>query len=283
LARRRRLRRELKPFRDGVDGATLTPVPDFTQQDLSGSRFEGVSLRDASFQDATLENARFHWVDLTGASITGAKLVDVDIDGDIENLRVNGVEIAPLIEAELDRRHPGRAQMRATTAQEFRDGWELLQSLWRGTIERARGLPEPAVHERVDGEWSFVETMRHLLFVTDAWVVRAVLGHPQPWSPLDLPHDEMADEVTVPRDRDVRPSLDEVLDVLADRRATVTLLMEGLTDEQLDAMTTPVVEPGYPEPESYEVRRCLRTVLMEEWEHRLFAERDLEILEHRTA
>ncbi len=273
----------MKTFHDGPVGATLTPVPDFTQQDLSGARFEEVSLRDASFRDTTLENARFHWVDLSGASITGAKLVGVDIDGDIENLRVNGVEIAPLIEAELDRRHPGRAQMRATTPEEFREAWDLLQSLWRGTIERARGLPEELVHERVDGEWSFVETMRHLLFVTDAWVVRAVLGHPRPWSPLDLPHDEMADEPSVPRDRDARPSLDEVLDVLADRRASVTLLIESLTDDQLDSTTTPVTEPGYPEPESYEVRRCLRTVLMEEWEHRLFAERDLEILEHRTA
>ena len=273
----------MKTFHDGSVGATLTPVPDFTQQDLSGARFKEVSLRDASFRDTTLENARFHWVDLSGASITGAKLVDVDIDGDIENLRVNGVEIGPLIEAELDRRHPGRAQMRATTPEEFREAWDLLQSLWRGTIERARGLPAELVHERVDGEWSFVETMRHLLFVTDAWVVRAVLGHPRPWSPLDLPHDEMPDEPSVPRDRDARPSLDEVLDVLADRRATVTLLMEGLTADQLDSTTTPVTEPGYPEPESYEVRRCLRTVLMEEWEHRLFAERDLEILEHRTA
>jgi len=42
------------------------------------------------------------------------------------------------------------------------------------------------LHERVDDEWSFVETLRHLVFATDAWVRRAILGQPSPWDPLDL-------------------------------------------------------------------------------------------------
>ena len=247
-------------------------MTDFEHQDLAGARFEDVSLKDA----------RFHSVDLSGARMTAARLVDVEIDGDVQNLRVNGVDVAPLVEAELDRQHPGRAMMRATTAQEFREAWDLLQSLWRGTIERARGLDPELVHERVEGEWSFVETVRHLLFVTDAWVVRTVLGHAQPWHPLDLPHDELEDP-SVPRDREARPSLDEVLDVLADRRATMQMLLEGLTDERLEETTTPVTEPGHPAADGYSVRECLRTVLEEEWEHRLYAERDLEILTHRAA
>jgi hypothetical protein len=247
-------------------------MTDFEHQDLGGARFEDVSLR----------GARFHGVDLSGSRITAARVVDVEIDGDVESLRVNGVDVVPLVEAELDRRHPDRAKMRATTPEEFREAWDLLQSLWRGTVERARGLDPDLVHERVDGEWSFVETMRHLLFVTDAWVVRALLGHPSPWHPLDLPHDEMGEEPGVPRDRDARPSLDEVLDVLADRRATMQMFVEALTDEQLDQMTTPVTEPGYPASEGFRVRDCLRTVLEEEWEHRLYAERDLEILTHRA-
>lgn len=247
-------------------------MTDFEHQDLGAARFEDVSLR----------GAHFHSVDLSGARMTAARLVDVEIDGEVQNLRVNGVDVAPLVEAELDRQHPGRAMMRATTAQEFREAWDLLQSLWRGTIERARGLDPEAVHERVEGEWSFVETMRHLLFVTDAWVVRAVLGHPEPWHPLDLPHEDL-DEPTVPRDREARPSLDEVLDVLADRRASMQMLLEGLTDERLDETTSPVTGPGYPEPAAYTVRDCLRTVIDKEWQHRLHAERDLEILTHRSA
>jgi hypothetical protein len=47
-------------------------------------------------------------------------------------------------------------------------------------------------------------------------VSRAILGEPSPWHPLDLPHDDMPDEPSVPRDRDARPSLDEVLALRAD-------------------------------------------------------------------
>jgi hypothetical protein len=82
-------------------------------------------------------------------------------------------------------------------------------------------------------------------------VNRAILGQPSPWDPLDLPHDEMPDEPSIPRDRDARPSLDEVLPLRADRTATVRKVLAGLTDEQLAAMTRPVTEPGYPEPESF--------------------------------
>jgi hypothetical protein len=34
--------------------------------------------------------------------------------------------------------------------------------------------------------------LRHLVFATDAWVKRAILGEPSPWDRLDLPHDRMA-------------------------------------------------------------------------------------------
>jgi hypothetical protein len=43
----------------------------------------------------------------------------------------------------------------------------------------------------------------------------------------------------------------------------------------------PVTEPGYPGPESFPVRRCLQAILTEEWEHRLYAERDLDLLQAR--
>jgi hypothetical protein len=38
-------------------------------------------------------------------------------------------------------------------------------------------------------------------------------------------------------------------------------------------------EPGWPQEEGVPVKDCLRTVLNEEWEHRLYAERDLTTLE----
>jgi hypothetical protein len=63
--------------------------------------------------------------------------------------------------------------------------------------------------------------------------------------------------------------------------ATVRKVLAGLTDEQLAAMTRPVTQPGYPEPASFPVRRCLRAILNEEWQHRLYAERDLDALERQ--
>ena len=74
-----------------------------------------------------------------------------------------------------------------------------------------------------------------------------------------------------------------MLALRADRMATVRQVIAELTDEQLAGMTEPVPEPGYPEPESFAVRRCLRAILNEEWEHRLYAERDLAVLERRLA
>jgi uncharacterized protein YjbI with pentapeptide repeats len=256
-------------------------VTDFTHENLSGARFEDVYLTGADFHGVDLTGARFRLVDMTGVTIRGADLVDMDISGQIENLRINGVDIAPLVEAELDRRYPGRAKMRPSDAAGYREAWDMLEPLWQQTVARARHLDPELLHQRVDDEWSFIETLRHLVFATDAWVNRAILGQPAPWDPLDLPHDEMPDEPSVPRDRDARPSLDEVLPLRADRMATVRKVLADLTEEQLAAMTRPVTEPGYPGPESFPVRRCLRAILNEEWQHRLYAERDLDALERQ--
>jgi uncharacterized protein YjbI with pentapeptide repeats len=253
-------------------------VADFTNENLTGSRFEDVYLTGARFHDVDLTGARFDLVDLTGVTIRGSALVNVDVSGEIENLRVNGVDVVPLVEAELNRRYPDRVKMQPADADGFRAAWDILERLWPQTVERARKLDPELLHEQVDGEWSFIETLRHLVFATDAWVKRAFLGEPAPWDPLDLPHDELPDDPSVPRDRSARPSLDQVLVLRADRMATVRQVLADLTDEQLAGRTKPVLEPGYPEPESFAVRRCLQAILSEEWQHRLYAERDLDAL-----
>ena len=175
---------------------------------------------------------------------------------------------------------PGRA--RPTDADGFRAAWALAEAEWAQTFARARSFSAQQLHERVDGEWSFIQTQRHLVFATDAWVRRALLGDPTPWHPLDLPHDDMEDAPGVPRDYAARPTLDEVLALRADRMATVRDVIAALTDEALDSLTVPVLEPGYPESEAFPVRRCLGAVVNEEWEHRRFAERDLDIIDNRS-
>jgi uncharacterized protein YjbI with pentapeptide repeats len=256
-------------------------VADFVDADLRGSRFERVDLSGAELRAVDLSGARFAGVDLSGAVMRGVELANVSIYGELLNVTVNGVDIAPLVDAELNRRYPDRAKMRPAGPAGFREAWDLLERLWGQTAERARRLPAELLHESVDGEWSFIETIRHLAFATDAWTRRAILGDPSPWDPLDLPWDEMPDTPGVPRDRDVRPSLDVVLELRRDRMSTVRRVLEDLTDASLDAHTEPVEGPGWPRPRSYPVRECLLVILNEEWEHRLYAERDLDALEAR--
>jgi hypothetical protein len=256
-------------------------VPDFSREDLSGSRFERVDLGGAEFRAVDLSRSRFRSVRAHHVQMRDIELVHVDITGELVDVRVNGVDIAPLVEAELDRRHPERAAMRPTDPAGFRHGWDVVERLWDRTVARARRLDPGLLHESVDGEWSFIETLRHLVFASDAWVRRTLLGNPSPWHPLDLPWDEMPDMDGIPRDRGARPSLDEVLELRRDRMATVRRVVDDLTEESLAADTVPVEAPGWPEPRSYRVHDCLRIVLSEEWEHRLYAERDLDVLEAR--
>ena len=243
------------------------------KQDWSGSRFEEVDF----------SGSWFHNVYFQDVVMRGAWLERVEIDGELRSVVLNGVDVVPLVQAELDRRDPDRVLVRATDAAGYRAAWDMLERRWGDTVTRARALPEELLHERVDREWSFIETLRHLVFATDAWVLRAYLGLPRPYHPLGLPHTEMGELPGVPHDADARPSLDEALAARADRMAVVRRVLADLTDERLAGWTEPVPDPGYPASESFAVSRCLGAILREEWEHRLYAERDLAVLEARRA
>src|SRR5207248_11438054 len=116
-------------------------MTDFTDTDLRGSRFERVDLRDARFHAVDFAGAQFRGVDFSGTVLRGAELVNVDITGEIVNLTVNGVDIAPLVDAELNRRDPDRAKMSPADPAGFREAWDILERLWDQTVERARRLP----------------------------------------------------------------------------------------------------------------------------------------------
>jgi uncharacterized damage-inducible protein DinB len=262
----------------------------FSDVDLTGSEFAHVRLKDTRFDRVDLSGGAFRSVDLSDTDFVGTafhrvrmrgvELCDVEISGEILRLTINGVDIGPLVEAELDRVDPERAKLlRPTDPDGFREAWAINEQRWERTVERARRLPAEVLHESVAGEWSFIETLRHLPFATDCWLSRTILGDPTPWHPLGLPWDEMPDTPGVPRDRSTRPSLDEALELRHERMGRVRRYLAELTDEGLAAETTPVEGPGWPEPHSYPVAECLLTVLNEEYHHRLFAERDLAVLE----
>jgi uncharacterized protein YjbI with pentapeptide repeats len=258
-------------------------MADFSGADLRGSQFERADLSGSRFWACDLAGTVFRGVDLRGAVLRGVELCDVEISGELQNVTINGVDIGPLIEAELNRRDPDRAKMRPADPAGFRAAWDILGGRWERTVERARRLPPERLHESVDDEWSFIDTLRHLVFATDSWVGRAILGDPAPWDPLGLPWGEMPDTSGVPCDWDARPPLDTVLALRRTRMAMVRDVLAGLTDETLAAHTTPVDGPGWPPPASFLVKECLLIVLNEEWEHRPYAERDLAVLEARES
>jgi uncharacterized damage-inducible protein DinB len=259
----------------------------FQRVNLSGSQFRLVQLGGVEFCGCEFSDTRFRIVEMYGVKMRGVELQDVEITGDIGNLKVNGVEVGELVEAELDRRYPERAKMRPTDAAGFRVAWDVLERLWDGTVERARRLDPDLLHESVDGEWSFIETLRHLILVIDGWIRRTVLGEASPFHSLGLPWDDPDETRPLPpgitRDLAARPSLDAVLELLRDRMATVQQVVGGLTDESLDSDTKPVEAPGWPESRSRRLRNVLLHVFHEQWEHRLYAERDLDALEAQAA
>jgi hypothetical protein len=84
----------------------------------------------------------------------GVELLDVDIHGEIDNLTVNGVGIGPWSTPSSTGAIPTGPRCPADPAG-FREAWDILERLWRGTVERARRLrPELLLHESADGGWS---------------------------------------------------------------------------------------------------------------------------------
>ena len=87
-----------------------------------------------------------------------------------------------------------------------------IEEVWSATIERARSLPEAVVQGRVNDEWSLVETLRHLIFVTDAWVGRTILSDANPYHRLGLPPDGDVDVRPWGIDVTAKPSFGDVLE-----------------------------------------------------------------------
>jgi hypothetical protein len=234
------------------------------------------------FEDEDLTGAEFRECDLSRARMVGVVMQDVEIDGLVTNLVVNGVEVMPYVEAELDRRHPVRLLIRSDQPADLREAWEHLRQDWATTTERVRSMPEQSEHRRVDGEWSMVETLRHLAFVHDSWFRRCVLGLTEPFTAMGLGPPEVMDQPGSGLDWSARPSLDEVLAVRVRQVAEVEEWLAEVTPEEL-ARVAPIPDDGRwpPYAKGRTVRQCLRTVLEEEWAHHGFCRRDLDKLSRR--
>jgi hypothetical protein len=241
---------------------------------------KGPSLPGARIEDADFSGARLHAPNFEGAKITDAWFYGADISGDIEGLRLNGVEVEPLVKAELERLFPERAKLRATDQAGLAQAWAMIEGIWQTTVTRARALPESSLNERVDDEWSFIETHRHLILATDCWLRRMTKGMDRPYHPWGLAGSWLTDPASWGLDPAAQPSLDEVLDVRRERMAEVQQAIAAATPEELERVCEPPATPGHPR-QPHTVLACLHVILNEEWEHHRYAERDLDILESR--
>jgi DinB superfamily len=171
-----------------------------------------------------------------------------------------------------------RNKLMATDAEGLAEAWATIEGIWSGTIARARRLPEPALHRQLNGEWSFVQTQRHLVLVTDCWLRRMVKGIAYPYHPWGL----AGSWLTAPRrwglDFDANPSLDEVLSLRRERMDEVSDVVAGVRAEDLARNCAPPNAPGHPK-KSHTVLECLHVILKEEWQHHRYAVRDLDLLE----
>ncbi|MCW2540249.1 MAG: DinB superfamily protein [Frankiales bacterium] len=246
----------------------------------SASDREGEStgaFRGARFTVEDLAGATFQDCDLSQLKIIDSWLVNVDVSGYVDNFTINDVDVTAFVAAELDRRHPERVQLRQLRgADDFRAMWDTIERLWSNAVAQAERLPEPARQQRVDDEWSFVETMRHLVFITDSWASRPVLDEPAPYHRLGLPQTAYppATAAALGIDLGARPSFAEVMTVRAGRLALMRGIVDALSDTELARSCRQSPAPGYPD-ESRMVGECLAVVMEEECEHYRFALRDL--------
>jgi hypothetical protein len=220
----------------------------------------------------------------TDTGATGDKTMDASQppaqDASTGEASTGSIDVTALTAAELDRRHPELVQLRRMeTASDYRDMWGTIERLWSDTVAQVQHLPAPALHERVGDDWSFVETMRHLIFITDSWASRTIRDEPMPYDPLGLPETAYlsADAASLGIDLAARPTFAEVMTVRTGRMAVVRHIVEGLTETELERICTRSPAPGYPE-EPRTVGDCLAVVMTEETEHHRFAVRDLAVL-----
>lgn len=225
--------------------------------DLVGAEFWSVDLTGATFED----------VNLSDVSIARARVRDVIIDGPIENLRVNGVDVTEYVN-ERDPWYPLRTMIDPPDPAGIMAARRALEEEWASPIEHARRLTDAQVHERVGGEWSFVETLRHLVFCTDKWFQLPAIGETS-FHPIGVSNSGSLDFGWPGIDRSVNPTLDEVLAVRADQGRRFATFLDGSTDADL-TRAVEVLENG-----TATVSDCVSVVLEEEFEHLRFARRDL--------
>jgi len=232
----------------------------FEFQDLSDAVFWGVDMQRSTFRD----------VDLMGARISHARLADVVIDAEIDRLVINGVDVTAYVN-ERDEWFALRSQLHPADPESMRQGWHAFATAWGSTIERAQSLPEEQRHASVEGEWSFVETVRHLVFATDKWFSVPILGGG--FHPMGLPNSGSADFGWPGIDDLANPTFEDAVAAWRDRSGQLRDHLDDIEPAALEVEVA-VLENG---PSA--VHDCIGVVFEEHFQHLRYAGRDLDRLE----
>jgi hypothetical protein len=237
------------------------------------------SLRDRTFRNQSLRGSRFVGCDFSGVVVRGSEVAGMEIEspwlleGD-GRLVVNGVDVVPFVDAELNRRFPGRQLRDARTPEGLAAAWAAVEETWRASLDRALEMPPDMLDASVADEWSFAQTLRHLVMATDTWLGKAILERTQPYHPVGLPNDDDSPAYDASDFSTESVPFSDVLAARADRQAMVRRYLASVTPEELSAPRRNPHAPDYSET----VLSCLRTILEEEWEHHRYAVRDLDVL-----
>ncbi len=237
----------------------------------SGDEFEG-----ATFVKASLKGATMRFSDVSGVTMRSVDVGGLDIDSHdlmFGTLVVNGVDVVPLVEAELDRRFPGRELQKAQTPEGLREAWIAVQAAWQTTVA---DTPPDLVDAHVTDEWSLAQTLRHLVLATDAWLRGGIMRMDQPFHEIGQIFTgaaEMGFDMSIFRGDP--PAYEEVLAVRAERQQLVTDFLATATPELLAEERDNPWGGGDWHPT---VGDCVRVILEEEWAHLRYVRRDLEKL-----
>jgi hypothetical protein len=235
------------------------------------TEFEG-----ANFVRTSLKGATLRFSDVRGVTMRGVDVDGLDIDSHdlfFGSLLVNGVDVVPLVEAELNRQFPGRELQKAQTPEGLREGWVAVQAAWQSTVA---GTPPELVDAHVEDEWSLAQTLRHLVLATDAWLRGAILRVEQSFHEIGqifTGADAMGFDVSVFRADP--PAYEEILAVRAERQQLVTDFLATATTELLAEERDNPWGGGDWHPS---VGDCVRVILEEEWAHLRYVRRDLALL-----
>jgi hypothetical protein len=233
---------------------------EFEDQDLSGAVFWGVNLQRARFRDADFGGARFFhtfWSDVT-------------VDGVIDRLVINGVDVTEYVN-ENDRWYPLRTELSPDTVEGVHTSWAALQNEWTTVVERVSSLDPSVVVQSVDGEWSLRDTMRHLIFAMDKWFTWPLLGE-RTFAAIGLPNTGSQSFDWPGIDLSLDPSFDEVLAECVRQEERFRGFLVSADPSEMPAEVE-VLENGMVPP-----LMCLHVVLEEEFEHLRYVLRDLAVI-----